>query len=686
MKLRTAATTLSLILTLVVLMACSQQIIKPAEMAKENDAIQHTNMDPSVAPGTDFFRYANGGWIDANPIPAEFGSYGSGHEVWLRNNDQVKAVVTDPSLAEAAPGSIERKIADFYSSGMDSAAIDAAGISSMTADLAKIEAMQSKAELSTMVAYLHKTSSNPLFAIYADQDEKSSEEVIANLAQDGLGMSDRDQYLDDDERSVMLRTEYQKFMATIFGLLGDSEKEVKTHVEAIMKIETKLAENSMTRVERRDPEKGYNPMSLEALDAHSKALDFKAYFAELGVPNPGRLNVRQTDYFATLSEVIESVTLDEWKTYLKWNLVRGKMGGLPQAYRDANFAYYGTAVNGTEKPQPRWRQVLGVMNGSIGEAIGKAYVAKHFPPSSKARMVELVENLRIAYGKRIDNLDWMTDGTKEKAHAKLATIKVKVGYPDVWTDYGSMDIKAGSYADNLQAAHNFHFQKDIAKIGKPVDREEWFMSPQTVNAYYSPSLNEIVFPAGILQAPFFFPDGDEAVNYGAIGVVIGHEMTHGFDDQGRKFDAKGNLEDWWTEEDAVRFEAKTQQVVEQFNQFYITDSVHVNGELTLGENIADLGGLIIAYDALHEALKTRPEPELIAGFNQDQRFYLSYAQLWRGSAREASLLQQVQTDPHSPRQFRVLGPIVNASPWYDSFSISAEDKLYTAEAERIAIW
>jgi putative endopeptidase len=301
-------------------------------------------------------------------------------------------------------------------------------------------------------------------------------------------------------------------------------------------------------------------------------------------------------------------------------------------------------------------------------------------------MVELVENLRVAYAERIEDLDWMSDVTKEKAQVKLASIKVKVGYPDKWTDYSTMDIKAGSYADNLQAARNFHFQKDIAKIGKPVDRDEWFMSPQTVNAYYSPSLNEIVFPAGILQPPFFFPDGDEAVNYGAIGVVIGHEMTHGFDDQGRKFDAKGNMEDWWTDEDAKRFEKRAQKVVKQFNQFYITDSVHVNGELTLGENIADLGGVIIAHDAMHKALKTNHEPKEIAGFTQDQRFFLSFAQIWRGSSREAAALQQVQTDPHSPRQFRVRGPIVNTQAWYDSFSIVPEDELYTETAERIAIW
>ncbi|MCF7824155.1 MAG: M13 family metallopeptidase [Candidatus Marinimicrobia bacterium] len=686
MRTRFNTVSVGMIVILAILAGCSQLMTKPAEVKADNGAIQLKNMDTNVSPGTNFFRYANGGWIDANPIPEEFGQYGAGHEVWLRNNDQVKAVVTDPRLAEYPEGSIERKIADFYSSGMDSVSIDAAGTSSLTADLDKINAMKSKAELSRMIGYLHKTSSNPLFVLYADQDEKNSENMIANLAQGGLGMTDRDQYLNDDERSNMLRDEYKKFMQTVFGLLGYSEDQINAHIDAIMEIETKLAANSMTRVERRDPEKGYNPMSLDELDKLSAALNFKTYFAEIGVADPGRINVRQTDYFQSLSDVINATSLDEWKMYLRWNLIRGKMGGLPQTYRDASFAFYGTALNGTQKQQPRWRQVLGVMNGSIGEAIGKAYVAKHFPPSSKARMVELVENLKVAYAARIQNLDWMTDETKAKALEKLAAVKVKVGYPDVWTDYSAMDIKAGSYADNLQAARNFHFQKDIAKIGKPVDRDEWFMSPQTVNAYYSPSLNEIVFPAGILQPPFFFPDGDEAVNYGAIGVVIGHEMTHGFDDQGRKFDVKGNLEDWWTEEDGKRFEEKAQLVIDQFNDFYITDSVHVNGELTLGENIADLGGLVIAYDALHKALETRPEPKEIAGFTQDQRFFLSYAQIWRGSAREAALLDQVQTDPHSPRNFRVLGPIVHTQPWYDSFSITAQDPLYVEQSERIAIW
>lgn len=686
MKRKISLSTTVVLLVLIAVWGCSQQSLQQTDNRSENDAIQHVNMDPSTAPGEDFYRYANGGWIDANPVPEDFGQYGAGTEVWLRNNEQVKAVVTDPKLLDAAPGSIERKIADFYASGMDSLAIDAAGTAALTQDLKKIDAMRSKAEIASMIAYLHRTSSYPLFFIYSDQDEKDSEQVIANLTQSGLGMTDRDQYLDDDERSLFLRDEYQKFMQTVLTLMGDSQEQIDKQIKVLMELETYLATHSMTRIELRDPEKGYNPMSLSELNIHAPDFNYSEYFNGIGIADPGTVNIRQPLFIKAVSDMVNTTSLDDWKIYLRWNLIRGKMGALPQAYRDASFAFYGTAINGTEKPQPRWRQVLGVMNGSIGEAIGQTYVAKHFPPSSKERMLELVENLRAAYSERINTLDWMTDATKEKAQVKLAAMNVKIGYPDVWTDYSSMDIKPGDYSWNLAAARNFHFQKKITKIGKPVDRDEWFMSPQTVNAYYSPSLNEIVFPAGILQPPFFFPDGDEAVNYGSIGVVIGHEITHGFDDQGRKFDASGNMEDWWTDEDASQFKAKTELVVDQFNQFYVTDSVHVNGELTLGENIADLGGVTISFQALQKALLDHPQAELIAGFTQEQRFFLSYAQVWRGTAREAAVLQQVQTDPHSPRQFRVRGPIVNTQAWYDSFSISAEDKLFTTPSERISIW
>lgn len=686
MKSKLSTLLYGLLLITLLFSGCTQQSVQIPDPPKENDAILHKNMDATIIPGDDFYRYANGGWIDANPVPEEFGQYSAGTEVWLRNNEQVKAVVSDPKLLEAAPGSIERKIGDFYASGLDTTAIDAAGTTALTETLEMIAGLNSKEALTKMLAYLHKTSSYPVFFIYADQDEKNSEHVIANLTQSGLGMGDRDQYLDDDERSVFLREAYREYMRTTFSLLGDSEGDIKKGIDAIMSLETRLAENSLTRVELRDPVKGYNPMSLSEFQSLAPKFDWAAYFHGIGKPNPGTVNVRQPAFFSAVSDMVDDVDLDDWKAYLRWNHIRGKTGALPQVYRDASFAYYGTAVNGTEKPQPRWRQVLGTMNGSLGEAIGKAYVSRHFPPSSKSRMLELVENLKIAQGERIKNLDWMTAETKTKALAKLGTMRVKIGYPDKWTDYGTMEINSTDYGANLEAARSFHFAKKIAKIDKPVDRDEWFMNPQTVNAYYSPSLNEIVFPAGILQPPFFFPDGDEAVNYGAIGVVIGHEITHGFDDQGRKFDALGNMEDWWTEEDGEKFEAKAQLVVDQYNKFFITDSVHVNGELTLGENIADLGGLMISYQAMLEALKKHPEPEKIAGFTQGQRFYLSYAQVWRGTAREAALLQQVQTDPHSPRTFRVLGPIVNTQMWYDAFSVGPDQALYTAKEDRIKIW
>jgi len=673
-------------LLLASLVGCASTDKSQAVQSAENGAIRTENMDLTVAPGEDFYQYANGGWVANHPIPAAFGRYSVWTEVWLRSNVQVKSVVTDTAMLAAPQGSLERKLADFYRSGMDTLAIDRQGGELLAAGFDSVQALQSLQDLPQVIAYIHRTTAYPLFNLRIDQDEKHSSQMIANLTQGGLGMPDRDLYLKDDARSQELRTAYKRFIEQVLRLLGDEPAEIQAEQQAIMVIETALADNSWTRVARRDPEKGYNPSDLTSFDQQVPGFDFQQYFTSIGIPDPGRINIRQPSYFTALSGLLTQFDLSEWQSYLKWNIIRGKLGALPQAFRDASFDFYGRAVNGTETQQPRWRQVLGALNGSLGEAVGRIYVARFFPPSSKARMIELVNNLRAAYAERIQAASWMTPATKLKAVEKLDAIHVKIGYPDKWTDFSSLAISADDYGHNLAAARAFHFNQEIAKLEKPVDRDEWFMNPQTVNAYYNPSLNEIVFPAGILQPPFFFPEGDEAVNYGGIGCVIGHEITHGFDDQGRKFDAEGNMKDWWTPTDAQRFDDRAHQVEQQYDGYFVNDSVHVNGALTLGENIADLGGVTIAYAALQRALSKHPQPEKIAGFDQSQRFFLAYAHVWCGSERPAAIMQQVQTNPHSPLRFRVIGPLVNTQAWYTAFGVSATDALFKPVAQRVSIW
>lgn len=506
--------------------------------------------------------------------------------------------------------------------------------------------------------------------------------VITNITQSGLGMPDRDYYTGTEPHILRIREAYRQFMAKVFGMAGNSQAKTEEISDKVYAIEEQLAHASMTRLERRDPVKTYNKFATPALDSAFPGMQLASYFEAVGLANPREVNINQTAYLLQAGQLMKSLPVADWCYYLQWKVLAGMAPYLHQALADAHFDFYGRTLSGKEEQRPRWKRMIDASNGALGEAIGKRYVTQYFPPESKERMLQLVENLRVGFRQRIGQLDWMSDTTKQKALVKLDRIRVKIGYPEKWRDYSGL-LVTNSLVANVLESEKFNFAYEMAKINKPVDPDEWHMFPQTVNAYYNPTQNEIVFPAAILQPPFFYPDADDAINYGAIGVVIGHEMTHGFDDQGRKYDADGNLNDWWTAADAQGFEQRTKVLVDQFNRFPVTDSVMANGELTLGENIADLGGLSIAFDAWQLASK---ETAAIDGYTPEQRFYLAYARIWAQNIRTEEMLRRTKEDVHSLGKLRVNGPLVNISGFYEAFGISASDPMYLAAGNRASVW
>jgi putative endopeptidase len=644
------------------------------------------NMDITISPGEDFFQYANGGWIANNPIPDEYSRYGSFEKLTEENYAKLKTLFNQVAGSDADKGSIEQKIRDFYNTGMDSAKIEKEGIAPLKADLEKIDNLQNTKEVQNHLAYMHSHGIYPGFYIFAYADEKNSDMVIAQLMQGGLGLPDRDYYTSDDGRSKELRKAYTDHLKKMFSLLGDSRDAAERNAATVMAMETRLAIASMTRLDRRDPHKTYHKMNVKKLQKTTPLFNWQLYFDGIGLTDPGDLNVRQPQFFTEFSDMMNDVELDDWKTYLRWHLINSTASCLSPDFVEQDFEFYGKMLSGKKALQPRWKRVMNATSSALGEAVGQLYVKKYFPPAAKKRMLDLVENLKVSLEERIETLDWMGGETQKAALSKLETMNVKIGYPDKWIDYSPLEIKADSYILNVMRADNFNFQRDMAKVNKPVDPDEWHMNPQTVNAYYSPTSNEIVFPAAILQPPFFNMKADDAVNYGAIGVVIGHEMTHGFDDQGRQYDVDGNLRDWWTEEDAKRFDQRTQVLVDQYNRFSVFDTLHVDGKLTLGENIADLGGLNISYQALQKALKENPQPKTIDGFTPAQRFFLAYAQVWRQSIRPEELQRRLKEDVHSPGRFRTNGPIANMPEFHAAFDVKSGEALYKPENERAVIW
>ncbi len=650
----------------------------------KSKAIDLADMDKSYSPATDFDNYANGGWKKRFPIPDEKSRFGSFDLLADTGEVQVQKLIIDIASKKQEPGSIALKIADFYNTGMDTAKIEADGLAPVQPLFDEIEGIQNKEDVLKVVADLQTKGIRPLYSIFSDADQKNSEMVVAYLYQGGLGMPDRDYYMNDDERSRSVQAAYEEHLRKVFALAGSDEVTSKTDASVVYSLEKRLASKSMTKLEQRDPHKIYHKINLEGLQKISPEIDWSSQFQSLGLANPGDFIVGQPDFFAELGKMLKEVSVDDWKIYLKWQVLRSTSSYLSTAFVNQNFDFFGKTLTGQMAQRPRWKRVQEATDNALSEAIGQLYVKKYFPAESKKRMVELVENLRISLGERIKQLAWMSDETKAKALEKLDAITVKVGYPDKWRDYSSLEVSTDSYLANVLRARQFDFNFMISKVNKPVDRFEWQMPPQQVNAYYNPTMNEIVFPAAILQPPFFYVDADDAVNYGAIGVVIGHEMTHGFDDQGCQYDKVGNLSNWWTDNDAKLFAERTKVLANQFNNYTVLDTLKANGDFCLGENIADLGGLNVAYGAMKKASTGNEQP--IDGFTPDQRFFLAYAHLWAQNIRDKEIVRRTKEDPHSLGRFRVLGPLRNMPEFYKAFDAKEGDYMYLKEADRAVIW
>ncbi|TAJ10721.1 M13 family peptidase [Marinilabiliaceae bacterium JC017] len=644
------------------------------------------NMDLSTKPGENFYQYANGGWMKQHPLPDDKSRFGSFDMLAEVNRENVKKIINTAAEENAPAGTVSQKIGDFYASGMDTLKIEKEGIAPIKPYLEQIKNISSKKELIQVIGEYHRIQLFPLFYFYSTPDKKNSDMMIAGIYQGGLGLPDRDYYLEEGERAESLRASYINYLTTLYTLSGIDEVEAAKTAQDIMRFETRLAKASNTMLENRDPHKTYNKTNVAGLKDMGKGFPWDAYVAALKIDAPAEINVNQPKFLAEIGAMFNDEDLAMWKDYLKTVLLRETAAYLPSGYVQANFEMYGKALSGQKAMQPRWKTVLNTTSGALGEAVGQLYVKEFFPPEAKTRMETLVKNLQIAFGQRIDQLDWMSAETKVAAKDKLAAMNVKIGYPNKWRDYSELAIKKDAYVLNVLRSNEFEFEFDLAKVGKAVDKDEWHMTPQTVNAYYSPLANEVVFPAAILQPPFFYLDGDDAVNYGAIGVVIGHEMTHGFDDQGRQYSKEGNLQDWWTAEDAEKFNAKTQVLVNQFDNFIVLDDVHANGKLSLGENIADFGGLCISHQALHNAMAGKSEPAKIDGFTAEQRFFLAYSRVWAQNIRDAEILRLTKEDVHSLGKFRVHGPLPNLEAFYQAFAIDATSSLYIAPENRAKIW
>lgn len=649
-------------------------------------AINPANMDTTVAAGTDFYEYACGGWIKNNPLKPEYARFGTFDQLLENNQEQLRVLIEELSATPHEAGSVAGKIGALYAMGLDSTKLNADGVAPIKEELAAINALATKSDVSKMVATLHKEGMAPFFALFVDADEKNSAMNIVQLYQAGIGMGDRDYYLLEDEGSAKMRDAYRAYINKLFTLAGSSPEQADAAVDAVMKIEKAIAEISYGREDLRDSQKNYNKLAYEDFKQIESPLDWDVYFESMGLAGLKELDAKQINFYKDMNKALQNTTVDEQKYYLAFNLLSAAAPYLSDDFVDADFEFYGKVMSGKQEQQPRWKRSLNTVNGALGEAVGEMYVEKYFPASSKEKMLTLVGNLQTALSERINGLEWMSDTTKAKAQEKLAAFTVKIGYPDKWRDYSGLEIKDDSYWANVRRSNIFDMAYQLADVDKPVDKSRWHMNPQTVNAYYNPTTNEICFPAAILQPPFFNPDADDAVNYGAIGVVIGHEMTHGFDDQGRNYDKDGNLIDWWTAEDAVRFTERADKLVDQYDQIIVIDTLHANGRFTLGENIADHGGLLVAHQAYLNSLKGKETPAPIDGFTNEQRFFLGYATLWGQNIRPEEIRRRTKIDPHSLGKWRVNAALRNIAPFYAAFDIKEGDPMFMAPADRVVIW
>ncbi len=676
------------LLSIALLQGCTSSTKKTSDAIKKYPAFEVQNMDTTIRPGDDFFAYTNGNWIKNNPIPADKNSKNVFDELVERNRENIKEIIIDAaSSKEVLPGSNKQKIGTFYNSGMDTVKIAEQGVKPIQMFFDKIESIKTIGDVQMTGAFMQSYSISPFFYFFSNQDSKNSTNVIAQCYQAGIGLPERDYYLNNDESTRKIREKYLEHLKKMFILLKDEPSVAEKNANTVMQMETQLAKASFTNVENQDPQKTYNKLDIDGLNKLSPEIEWTEYFAQTGYPDLKEINVYQPGFFKELGKMMKTVSVDDWKTFLRWQLINSTAAYLSKDFENQNFDFYYTTLSGQEKMEPRWKLVLDVTSGSLGEAIGQLYVEKYFPPVAKERMTALVMNLKKSLKQRIENLAWMGPQTKEEALAKLNNMGVKVGYPNKWRDYSGLEITPDSYVMNVLNSNAFEFKYTMNKIGKPVDREEWGMTPQTVNAGYYPNKNEIVFPAGILQPPFFNLDADDAVNYGAIGMVIGHEMTHGFDNHGRQFDKDGNLRDWWTKEDSKLFDERAAILVDQYNKYEVLDSTFVNGKLTLGENIADLGGITVTLNAYKLSLEGKEAPKPIDGFTDLQRFFLSYAQIWRTNMRDAELKKRVRTDEHSPAKVRINGVVYNVPEFYTAFpQVKEGDKLFRPADQRPVIW
>ena len=647
--------------------------------------IDVANLDKTVSPKTDFYQYACGGWMKTHPLTDEYGRFGSFDLLAENNRTQLHGLIKGLATQQQEPGSIGQKIGDLYNLAMDSTKLNADGMKPMKPMLDKVAAVKDRKGLTVLAAEMTRQGLGAYFNLFIGADEKNSSMNIVQAFQGGLGLGDRDYYLSDDAHNKDIRAKYEAHIARMFRLAGYEEGQAVKAAGQAMAVETDLAKAAYDRVKARDPQANYHKMTVAELERQAPGIDWNLYFKSLGLPEVKELNVAQPEALAEVAKQVGKGDLDAQKSYLLWKVIDGAASYLSDEFVEANFDFYGKVLSGTPEMQPRWKRAVSAVDGMMGEAVGKMYVEKYFPAAAKERMVKLVGNLQQALGERIRALTWMSDETKAKALEKLSAIYVKVGYPDQWRDYSSLDIKKDSYWANVLRSNVFEYDYMLAKNGKPVDKTEWMMTPQTVNAYYNPTTNEICFPAGILQYPFFDMKADDAFNYGAIGVVIGHEMTHGFDNLGRQYDKDGNLRDWWTAEDAKKFEERTQVLVDWFDKIEVLPGLHANGKLTLGENIADYGGLQVAFQAFHNAVKDAPLG-VVDGFTPEQRFYLAYAGVWAANIRDEEIRLRTQTDEHSLGRWRVNATLPHIEGWYEAFGVQEGDPMYLAPDKRASIW
>jgi len=653
--------------------------------AANDTGINLANLDTTVSPHVDFYKYACGGWMKKNPLTGEYSRFGSFDKLSENNREQLKGLITEIAAKSAENGSVEQKIGDLYNLAMDSTKLNKDGYSPIQADLKKIASIKQTSELSKLLPDLLMSGLTPYFSVYVDADPMSSSQYLVQTHQGGISLEEREYYLDNDTHTKMIRDKYKLHVVKMFELVGFTTADAQKNMEAVMTIETRLAKAAYDQVKLRDPHANYNKMTVADLQKLVPAINWNEYFAALGLKNTKDISVSQKESLVEVGKIIESEPLAAQIAYLQWKMIDESATHLSDEISDQNFDFYGKTLSGKKEQKPRWKRAVGAVDGSLGEAVGQMYVKKYFPAEAKERMLKLVHNLQVSLGERIKALPWMGDSTKVKAIEKLNTFYVKIGYPDKWRDYSKLDIKKDSYFANIQRANKFEAAYMFAKAGKPVDKSEWLMTPQTVNAYYNPSTNEICFPAGILQPPFFDMNADDAFNYGAIGVVIGHEMTHGFDDQGCQYDKEGNLKNWWTAKDKKQFDARAKVMADYFDSIEVAPGVHGNGKFTLGENIADHGGLQVSYQAFKTATKDAPL-KTIDGFTPEQRFFLSYANVWAQNIRPEQILVQTKSDPHSLGQWRVDGALPHIAAWYEAFDIKKVDKMFVPVEKRVSIW